>query len=106
MKAVIHTISPAGFEVDFESPDGELAKLLPMLSKIEAQLSEAGYVANATLAFPQLPDGTPVCPKHREPMKLREKQGDQWHSHKVLAPDGTEHYCRGYAGKNSPGWQF
>lgn len=107
MKAVIHTISPKGYAVNFESGDDwTLDQLLAKLPKIEAQLSEAGYQANAELSFPKLPDGTPICPKHREPMKLREKQGDTWYSHKVVAADGQEHYCRGHAGKNSPGWEF
>jgi hypothetical protein len=29
-------------------------------------------------------------------MQRREKQGDVWHSHKVLDEHGTELYCRGY----------
>lgn len=51
-----------------------------------------------------LPDGTPICPKHHVPMRLREKQGDQWHSHSVEA-DGKVLYCKGYAGKDSPGYE-
>lgn len=107
MKAIIHTISPNGYAVDFEGGEVDnLAKFLDNLPKIEAQLAAAGYVANAEVTFPKLPDGTPICPKHREPMKLREKQGDTWYSHKVYDPDGLELYCRGHAGKNSPGWQY
>jgi hypothetical protein len=63
-----------------------------------------GWAAAGDKSFPTLPDGTPICPRHGVPMKLREKQGDQWWSHNV-ARDGEEPcYCRGYPGKNSPGW--
>jgi hypothetical protein len=51
------------------------------------------------------PDGLPICPKHGAPMKKREKQGDCWHSHVVTAPDGEDLYCRGYHGKDSPGYE-
>ena len=106
MKAIIHTISPAGFEVDFESPDADLVKLLPVLKKIEAELAQAGYQANAERNYPRTPDGSPICPKHGEVMRAREKQGDTWYSHRVIAPDGSEHFCRGHAGKSSPGWEY
>lgn len=50
-----------------------------------------------------LPDGTPICPKHNVPMRKREKQGDEWYSHSV-DHDGKACFCKGYAGKDSPGW--
>lgn len=50
-----------------------------------------------------LPDGTPICPKHHTPMRLREKQGDSWYSHRVTV-DGQELWCKGYHGKDSPGY--
>ena len=50
------------------------------------------------------PDGLPICPRHGEVMPRREKQGDEWFSHKVTDEHGQVHYCRGYASKNSPGW--
>jgi len=54
-----------------------------------------------------LPDGTPICPKHKTPMKLREKQGDQWYSHCVgKDAGGREIYCKGYHGKDSPGYDL
>jgi hypothetical protein len=52
-----------------------------------------------------LPDGTPICPKHGAPMRLREKQGDSWHSHKVIGPSGEELWCKGYRGADSPGYE-
>lgn len=56
------------------------------------------------LSFDLTPDGKPICPKHKAPMAEREKQGDRWYSHRVLAADGSEHWCRGYAGPESPGF--
>ena len=37
-------------------------------------------------------------------MPRREKQGDEWFSHKVTDEHGQVHYCRGYASKNGTGW--
>jgi len=52
-----------------------------------------------------LPDGTPICPKHHAPMRLREKQGDSWYSHSVGEDASGKHiYCKGYHGKDSPGY--
>lgn len=106
MKAIIETISPNGYAVKFESPEAELAQLLAILPKIEASLAAAKYQPNSERHYPKTPDGTPICPKHGEVMREREKQGDTWYSHKVVGPDGQEHYCRGHAGKLSPGWEF
>lgn len=50
------------------------------------------------------PDGDPICPKHRTPMRRREKQGDTWHSHQVVDGSGQEVYCKGRPGADSPGW--
>lgn len=49
-------------------------------------------------------DGEPLCQRHRAPMRVREKQGDCWHSHIVIDSQGREHYCKGRPGKDSPGW--
>lgn len=50
------------------------------------------------------PDGLPICPKHGTPMRKRERQGDTWYSHNMGA-DGEDCYCRGYPGKDSPGYE-
>lgn len=50
------------------------------------------------------PDGLPICPRHGVPMKVREKQGDTWHSHKVTNDRGEELWCKGYAAPDSPGY--
>lgn len=51
------------------------------------------------------PEGLPICPKHGVPMKKREKQGDTWYSHVAIDDQGEELYCRGYHGKDSPGYE-
>jgi hypothetical protein len=53
----------------------------------------------------RLPDGTPICPKHRAPMRLRERQGDSWYSHNVGTKEAPV-YCKGYHGKDSPGYDL
>lgn len=56
------------------------------------------------LRFELTAEGLPICPRHNVPMRRREKQGDHWHSHCVKAADGSEYYCRGYPGPDSPGY--
>lgn len=69
-------------------------------------LDRAGYDAPAPAQWHTLPDGTPICPKHATPMRKREKQGDEWWSHRVFGPDGQELWCKGYHGKDSPGYEY
>ncbi len=57
----------------------------------------------APIQWSYTPEGLPICPKHGAPMKKREKQGDCWHSHN-LGTEGQPLYCRGYPGKESPGY--
>lgn len=106
MKAQIKTISPNGYEIVFEVEHEDRVKLLASLPKFETELTAAGYLANSERHYPKTPDGLPICPKHGEVMWEREKQGDTWYSHKVIDAAGHEHYCRGHAGKNSPGWDY
>jgi hypothetical protein len=70
-------------------------------------LDARGYTAQAqSQEWQTLPDGTPICPKHHTPMRLRERQGDKWWSHNVgKGEDGKDIYCKGYAGKDSPGYE-
>jgi hypothetical protein len=77
------------------------------IRKLDATL---GYLSEQGLKVPVKPiawsytaDGLPICPKHKFPMRKREKQGDTWHSHNC----GTEKeplWCKGYAGPDSPGF--
>lgn len=75
------------------------------LDELCDKLDKRGYAAPfLTQEWQRLPDGTPICPKHHTPMRLREKQGDTWHSHNV----GTREqpvYCKGYHGPDSPGYE-
>lgn len=71
-------------------------------------LDRRGYAAQAqTQEWQTLPDGTPICPKHHTPMRKRERQGDVWYSHSVgKGPEGKDIYCKGYKGKDSPGYDM
>jgi hypothetical protein len=51
-------------------------------------------------------EGLPICPRHQVVMFKHEKQGDIWFSHKVTDNRGKEQFCRGCAGKSSPGWEI
>lgn len=68
-------------------------------------LDKRGFTPPAGREWRTLPDGTPICPKHGTPMRLREKQGDSWYSHRVHGRGGEELFCKGYAGKESPGFE-
>ena len=37
---------------------------------------------------------------------VRNKQGDEWYSHRVFSPEGEELWCKGYHGKDSPGYEY
>lgn len=104
-KIVIHTLNDDGWPVDFEiTPEtGALDKAIAFLAA--HGFSPAPTPADAK-ELQWTAEGLPICPKHGEVMKKREKQGDTWFSHTVTAQDGGKHYCRGYAGKSSPGWNF
>lgn len=60
-----------------------------------ARLRQYG-VAPAAVDWQRTPEGAPICPVHGVVMQRREKQGDVWHSHKVVDAQGHERYCRGY----------
>jgi hypothetical protein len=76
------------------------------LAALLGYLAELGWVPELPpVVYQTTPDGLPVCPRHGVPMRRREKQGDEWHSHKVIDPHGQELYCRGYDGPDSPGYR-
>jgi hypothetical protein len=103
MKATITTISPSSYLVNFETPDMRLEELVSQLPKLERILAGAGYLPNGEMM--KSPEGLPICPRHGEVMRQREKQGDAWYSHKVTNPvTGEISYCKGRPGKDSPGW--
>jgi hypothetical protein len=77
------------------------------LDQLCDMLEARGYAAQAqTQEWQTLPDGTPICPKHHTPMRKRERQGDTWYSHSAgKGTDGKDIYCKGYHGKDSPGYE-
>jgi hypothetical protein len=86
--------------------DVELAFILERIEALPAaigRLVECGLEREAS-AWTYDADGLPLCPKHAVAMRLRAKQGDQWHSHVIRTHDGAERYCRGRPGSDSPGW--
>lgn len=65
-----------------------------------APLMLAAPVATAD----DLPDGYKLCQKHRAPMRPRNKQNDNWHSHNVGTAEKPL-WCKGYRGSDSPGYE-
>ena len=77
-----------------------LRRLTEALEQIAAAMQ-----AQEAKTYTWTPEGLPICPKHGAVMRKREKQGDVWYSHRVIDPATAEElYCRGYHGKNSPGF--
>lgn len=103
MKAIIETMSPGGYVVRVEVEADELMGLLSNMQAVEQTLALLGY--EPTGQQPLTPDGLPICRKHRMVMFRREKQGDEWFSHKMLV-GGQELYCKGRPGPDSPGWEY
>lgn len=102
-KITIHTLNQNNWPVDFE-----IAPENGALDKAIAYLEGKGFTPAPTPADSKdlqwTAEGLPLCPKHGEVMKKREKQGQTWYSHTVEDDHGQKHYCRGYASKSSPGW--
>lgn len=94
----VHTFY-RGYPVEVEVVgDGEY------LDRVINRLEAKGFEPGGKREWAYTPDGLPICPKHGVPMKKREKQGDTWYSHVCTDNHGEEHYCRGYRGKDSPGY--
>lgn len=88
-------------ETSRESDLGAYVKRIAQALETIAQAMQAQEAKTYTWT----PEGLPLCPKHGEIMRKREKQGDTWYSHRVIDPTtGEEKFCRGYHGKNSPGF--
>ena len=67
-------------------------------------LSQAGIEPIRAASWHYTPDGLPICPKHGVAMRKWERQGDVWYAHNTGA-EARELWCRGYPGKDSPGWE-
>lgn len=86
-----------------EMNDQQFDQLMNVLNRISRDIRE--LITASEPDFRRTPEGLPICPKHGEPMTKREKQGDEWHSHKIIDPgSGEVKYCRGYHTKNGDGW--
>jgi hypothetical protein len=103
-KVTIRTVDKNGWPIDFEliPEPGQLAKSIAFL---EAHGYRPAPMGEDKKGFEYTPEGLPICPRHGEPMRKREKQGDTWYSHTVDDGRGHDLYCRGYKSKNSPGWE-
>lgn len=88
MRLIIHAVHPAGFPIDIELEPSEQEKV----DAIVERLCKQGYRAPAA-TWPTGPDGAPLCVKHGGiPMVKREKQGDEWYSHRIITASAEERY--------------
>jgi len=88
----IHAVHPSGFTITFDDVDRH------KLDEAIVWLQEHGYRPAITGdQWQRTPTGEPICTRHGVVMARRERQGDVWHSHKVIDQrTGEELYCRGY----------
>jgi hypothetical protein len=91
----IHAIHPEGYRVTFASTAAKVDAVARWL-KVQGYRSQRGYEYT--------PDGRPICSKHKEIMRERDKQGDKWFSHNVGTKEAPI-WCKGYPHKSSPGWE-
>lgn len=103
MRLILHAIHPSGFPIDIEIEPGEQEKV----DAIVERLCRQGYRAPMS-TWPTGPDGAPLCLKHGGVlMSKRSKQGDEWYSHRIVAPTGEELYCRGApSGRSDDGFSY
>lgn len=95
-------VHPSGFEVCLH------VSSLEALDATIADLLQRGYrPARAGDGWQRTPAGEPVCPKHQAVMRLRNKQNQEWWSHRVIHREtGEELFCKGYRSPSSPGWEI
>lgn len=81
-----------------------LDELCDILEARKYAAVESAQPAAPLAAADDLPEGWKLCQKHRAPMRPRNKQNQNWHSHNV----GTKEnpcWCKGYRGADSPGYE-
>ena len=89
---------PTGYELRIQVTFDELPATM-------RRLAARGYTPSREPILTA--EGLPICPRHGVPMMQRNKQGDNWFSHKLVHPDtGETLYCRGYASASSPGYDI
>jgi hypothetical protein len=79
---------------------GQLRAQTAILSTISKQLDRL------LASEERSPEGLPICSRHQVVLRRREKQGDEWFSHRVTLADGSTAFCKGRPGKDSPGWDI
>jgi hypothetical protein len=95
--------------VTFDGWEGDLVIEAPTASELRKAVRALQKVPGLEAVqqprpWQYTPEGLPLCPKHGVAMQKRERQGDVWHSHNMANPGEADCFCRGYKGKNSPGW--
>lgn len=101
------TVNGFPVTVQFQGDAKKLLATIDRLREIGAEAPAAAQPASVSHEQEYTPDGRPICKRHGAPMKKRERQGDTWFSHAVAEDDkGNPIYCKGYQGKDSPGWEL
>ena len=91
MRMVVKLVHPLGFPCEIDLLEEEAQTVDTLL----AAMLQRGYRPRAG-EWPTGPSGAPLCLKHGGiEMQQRERQGDVWHSHKVITEQGDDLYCRG-----------
>ena len=99
----VSALHPSGFEICLQVPS------LDALEPTIADLLQRGYrpTSGAGDRWQRTPAGEPICPKHQMVMRLRNKQNEEWWSHRVInRQTGEELFCKGYKSPSSPGWEI
>lgn len=100
----IKALHMSGFEVSVPVQGTSL----DAIDSAIADLIARGYRPPTTSGdgWQKTPTGEPICPRHQVVMRLRNKQNQEWWSHRVIdRQTGEELFCRGHAGASSPGWE-
>jgi hypothetical protein len=101
---IIYARHPAGFLIKLDDVDRH------QLDEAVTWLVQHGYRPDLPGdGWQRTPDGEPLCPRHGVAMSKRERQGDTWHSHRVIHPQtGEECWCRGFPHPSNAadGFQF
>lgn len=104
LDATITAIHPSGFTIEIHLQNKGYDELDATVHALE----QLGYrpTSGAGEQWARTPTGEPICPKHHVVMRLRNKQNDEWWSHRVITRDGEELFCRGYRSPAGPGWEI
>jgi hypothetical protein len=104
LDASITAIHPAGFTIQIHLHNkgyDELDATIDALEQLGYRPSRSGD------GWERTPEGLPICPKHRVPMRQRLKQGDELFSHGITnRTTGELVYCKGYKSPSSTGFDL